>query len=435
MTYKFVDHLKVVGSAAGAGVFNMGVAFDKECITLSTAVANGDLTAGDQGVPFDVTDGLGAWEISLFDITSSTQITRRQVLRSSAGGATIPTYTGTTLTIYNTVPATYLNGVAVNQLSTITTVPPDYVQEWLNPATGQSYQITYANLEAQILAKVGSGGTATPTPSITVNTPAAQTAGTAFAVTGAYSGYSSAPTALDYSTDGGSTWTQASAPTISAISGGGGTYSISGVVISAANASASVKVRDHNSIGVVGTSGTFAVNAAAALPAYTLTGYPGTNGANAIKPSSPAIDLSVAANYTFNYAPAGKGLAVDKTTINNNGYWYFKRASDTAIPARVVSGWFPLGVTPTEADVLHYSATPPTPNQNSNGGSSKNGLVSCGFNAGNGNFVDNAILWIPAGDTRKWCEWFVAVDPNAATATFVGQPVNANPAGLSFTGA
>lgn len=101
------------------------------------------------------------------------------------------------------------------------------------------------------------GGT-TPAPTIAVNTPAGQTAGAAFTVSGTYTG--AAPTALDVSTNGGSTWT-AVAATIS-----GGAFSFP-LTISAAGTYA-VRVRDRNNTAVAGASGNFAV----AAPASTSTG-------------------------------------------------------------------------------------------------------------------------------------------------------------------
>ena len=106
----------------------------------------------------------------------------------------------------------------------------------------------------------------TAVETLTVTTPGAQVAGTGFAVAGTYA--NGTPATLDYSLDGGTTWTAASGPTIS-----GGSYSIPGVVVPAANASQTVRVRDHGAQSVVGVSGAFAVTAAAgAGPALTMTG-------------------------------------------------------------------------------------------------------------------------------------------------------------------
>jgi hypothetical protein len=256
---------------------------------------------------------------------------------------------------------------------------------------------------------------------LTAGTPATSSVPLTWAAVSGASAYT-----VNYRTTGSSTWTQAS-NTVTSTS-----YTVTGLTASQGY-EFQVIATNAGGPGAASATATATTATPVVLPAYTLTGYPGTNGPNAVKPNSPSIDLSVASNYNFNYPPAGKGLTNEKTSINSNGYWYFKRTSDNVVPSRVLSGWFPQGVTPTESDVLFSSASPPSPNPNQNGGTSKNGLVSCGFNSGNGNFVDNAILWVPAGDTGKWCQWFVAFD--TTTNTFSGQPVNANPAGLQFTGA
>ena len=103
---------------------------------------------------------------------------------------------------------------------------------------------------------------AAPTETITVNTPASQAAGTAFALSGTYA--NGTPAALDYSLDGGSTWVAAATPTIA-----GGNYSFS-LTISTANASQVVKVRDHTNTTIIATSAAFAV-AAGSAPTYVFS--------------------------------------------------------------------------------------------------------------------------------------------------------------------
>lgn len=98
---------------------------------------------------------------------------------------------------------------------------------------------------------------AAPSETISVTTPGAQVAGTAFTLAGTYA--NGTPTALDYSLDG-TTWTAAISPTIS-----GGNFSFS-LTIASANASQTVKVRDHTNTSVIGTSGAFAVNASVSYP-------------------------------------------------------------------------------------------------------------------------------------------------------------------------
>ena len=95
---------------------------------------------------------------------------------------------------------------------------------------------------------------AAPVEAITVTTPAAQTANAAFTLAGTYA--NAVPTSLDYSLDSGTTWIAATAPTVAS-----GAYSFS-LTVATANAAQTVKVRDHNNLTAVGTSGAFAVAAA-----------------------------------------------------------------------------------------------------------------------------------------------------------------------------
>ena len=106
---------------------------------------------------------------------------------------------------------------------------------------------------AELLA-LGSG--ITPAETLAITTPAAQTAGTAFALTGTYT--NGPPPALDWAPDG-STWTACAASTIS-----GGAFSCGGVTIAAANAAQTMRVRDHATTTITATSAAFVVNAAGA---------------------------------------------------------------------------------------------------------------------------------------------------------------------------
>lgn len=107
---KFADRLKFTSSGTSAATISVGAAV-AGCFTLSDEIANGTLAVNDAGVAFTVDDGAGNFEVSLFTITSSSQITRTQVLVSSAGGTTPATFTGSTLTVYNCVPSAWLDKV------------------------------------------------------------------------------------------------------------------------------------------------------------------------------------------------------------------------------------------------------------------------------------------------------------------------------------
>lgn len=112
---KFADRLKVTATIASTGVLNMGAAVTS-CRTLAQALADTDnpLTAGDMNIAFVVDDGAGNWESGLYTITSSTQITRTQVLTGSAGAGVAVTFTGSPLTAYNTLSAFHMSHGLVN---------------------------------------------------------------------------------------------------------------------------------------------------------------------------------------------------------------------------------------------------------------------------------------------------------------------------------
>lgn len=298
---KFANRVKFTVAITSAGTITPPTAANVTGYrTLAQAIAAGDLAGSDTGIPFVIEDAAGNWEESYFTISADgLTMTRTAVAASSAGGTTAATFTGTPA-VFCTPFAAYLasllsttDGVTLAQLAStaaITTVPDSYVSEWCNPADGKSYVITYANLKAQLAAAIG--GTA-PAEAITVATPAAQTAGIAFTVSGTYANGS--PTALDWSINGGSSWTAAATPTIS-----GGAYSFGGVSVPSANASQTVMVRDHNAQTVTGTSASFVVNAAASPAA----------------PGAPTIGTATAGDTTASFpfaAPSSNGGAAIDT--------------------------------------------------------------------------------------------------------------------------
>jgi hypothetical protein len=84
---------------------------------------------------------------------------------------------------------------------------------------------------------------------ITVATISDMTAGSAFTVSGQY--FNGTPTALDYSTDGGTSWVVASSPVIGS---GYFSFNIAGGLAAGAY---TLRVRDHNAQGVSGISNAF----------------------------------------------------------------------------------------------------------------------------------------------------------------------------------
>jgi hypothetical protein len=91
---------------------------------------------------------------------------------------------------------------------------------------------------------------AAPTYTLTVTTPAPASVGASFAVAGTYSG-GGVPVTLDWSVDGGATWTAAVTPTI-----GAGAYSFT-IAAGLPVGTYRITVRDHVAPSSFGTSGLF----------------------------------------------------------------------------------------------------------------------------------------------------------------------------------
>jgi hypothetical protein len=265
-------------------------------------------------------------------------------------------------------------------------------------------------------------------------------AATAVQVTGPTSGtVSVASTNFTASANGTITGTIVVTPSDN---GGGGSFNPTSVSISSGtptatftytpNATAGAKTLSFTNDGGLSNSANITYTASAAAAAtYTVTGYVTNSTVNKVKDGP--IDLATASNYTYNYSPAGKGLAPDKVFNNGNGYLYFRK-NGAAVTGRVVSGWTTSPDQPLPSDILHFSTTPPSPNQNANTGSSKNGLVTAGNNGTN--ITDQGNLWVAAGFSGKMYHHVCEVDPAApANAPVILGWACTNPTGLSFTNA
>jgi len=129
-------------------------------------------------------------------------------------------------------------------------------------------------------------------PTLTVASIAAPAPSTSFVITGGI--FNDAPTALDYSTNGGTTWVAASSPIITAnaysftIPGlSGGTYTI--------------QVRDHNNPAVLGVSNAFTITpptiAINALPASVTLGA-ALSVSGSVSPANTAVRVGASSSAT-----------------------------------------------------------------------------------------------------------------------------------------
>ena len=145
-------------------------------------------------------------------------------------------------------------------------------------------------------------------PTLTVGSIAAPAPDTAFTVSGGV--FNDAPTALDYSTDGGATWRAASSPVISA-----NAYSFTLPGLTAGTYA--VRVRDHANPAVVGASNSFAVLA----PAINISAVPSFAAVNValtivgtVSPGNAAVRVGVSAS-------SGAAPASWVNATVSNGSW------------------------------------------------------------------------------------------------------------------
>jgi hypothetical protein len=129
-------------------------------------------------------------------------------------------------------------------------------------------------------------------PTLTIGSITAPAPNTAFTVSGGI--FNDAPTALDYSTDGGATWAAAASPVISA-------NAFSFVMPGLAAGTYTVRVRDHADPAVLASSNSFTVIAPsigfAGLPASVTLSAP-FNIAGAVSPANAAVRVGMSASAT-----------------------------------------------------------------------------------------------------------------------------------------
>ncbi len=161
-------------------------------------------------------------------------------------------------------------------------------------------------------------------PSLTVSTISAPAPNTAFTIAGGI--FNDAPTALDYSINGGTTWVAASSPAITAnafsftIPGlGGGTYSI--------------RVRDHLNTAVVGISNSFTI----AAPSIAINSLPST------------VTLNVAIAVSGTVSPGSSAVRTGLSSSNT-------AAPTSWVNAGVSNGSWSANLTPTATGTIYIWA-------------------------------------------------------------------------------
>ena len=114
---KFAERLKFTAAGTSAATITLSAAV-AGFRTLAQAIADGALAVGDTGVPFTIDDGANNKETSLFTVTSTTVLTRTSVLASSAGGTTAAAFTGATLSVFSSMPASFASKLPVVETDT-----------------------------------------------------------------------------------------------------------------------------------------------------------------------------------------------------------------------------------------------------------------------------------------------------------------------------
>ncbi len=232
---------------------------------------------------------------------------------------------------------TVLDGTAHNERILIASQPITLTANYSNMGAG--FSCTLINLSSGILTlgtgiSSGSGAASLPpgasasllglsysggsmvwwnglvsnAPTITVASIAAPAPETSFTVTGGI--FSDAPTALDYSVDGGVTWAAALSPVITQ-----NVYSF--MMPGLAAGTYAVRVRDHANIAVMGVSNNFTITAPSvlinALPAAAIVNAP-LAVSGIVMPGNAAVEIGLSGSATT--APA------NWTSVPvNNGTW------------------------------------------------------------------------------------------------------------------
>lgn len=218
---------------------------------------------------------------------------------------------GFACTLVNLASGNVTMGTGISSGSGSTTLPPG--------ATTSLLGISYSGGSL-----VWWSGVVPNAPTITVATISAPAPSVAFVVAGGV--FNDAPTALDYSTNGGTTWVAASSPAITA---NAYSFTLPGL----AAGTYTVRVRDHGNTAVLGVSNSFTVVA----PSVSLASLPGS--------AVQGVALSVTGTVQPSGAAVQIGLSFSATT-----------APSTWVSATVSGASWSGSVTPTSAGTVYVWA-------------------------------------------------------------------------------
>jgi hypothetical protein len=174
-------------------------------------------------------------------------------------------------------------------------------------------------------------------PTITIGSIAAPALNTAFTVSGGI--FNDAPTALDYSTNGGTSWVAASSPVLTA-----NAYSFTVPGLPAGTYT--IRVRDHANVAVLGVSNSFTIS----QPVISLNSVPGTVPlaeplalGGTVSPASAAVQVGFSTSATAAPAAWVNALVSDGTwtatlTPAAAGTYYVWAEQQSMPAVRAISG-------------------------------------------------------------------------------------------------
>jgi hypothetical protein len=224
----------------------------------------------------------GVVELTSNTVLDSTEHNNRILVASAAITLTANfsnTGAGFSCTLINLAPGSITMGTGISSGSGSTSLPPGAATNLVGLSYSGGSLIWWS-------------GVVPNAPTITIGSIVAPALNAAFTVSGGI--FNDAPTALDYSTNGGTTWVAAPSPVISA-----NAYSFTAAGLGAGTYT--IRVRDHADVAVMGVSNSFTINA----PTISLNAVPGTVQLAAplalggtVSPANAAVQVGLSSSAT-----------------------------------------------------------------------------------------------------------------------------------------